>query len=110
MAQHYLDTQVVTTTGQKDPATLSKWPEFGGTASVKVSGGTPTATVQLRAWNISGAVEILAQFVLPVPSGAKTGDLFDSVVVASQWEDFDWNVISLGAGASLTLALSGSGI
>jgi hypothetical protein len=110
MAQHYFDNQTVTTTGVKAPNSLTKWPEFGGTAQVAVSGGTATATVELRAWNISGAKETLAQFVLPVASGAKAGNLFDSVVVASQWENWDWNVLALGAGASLQLTLSGSGI
>jgi len=110
MAQHMFDTQTQTTTGVKAAATLTKFPEFGATASVGVAGGTPTATVQLRAWNNSGFKEILATFVLPVGSGPKTGDLFDSAVIASQWENFDWNVTALGAGATVTLTLSGSGI
>lgn len=110
MAQHMFDTQAVTTAGVKAAATLTKFPEFGATASVLVAGGTPTATVQLRAWNNSNAKEILATFVLPVQSGAKAGDLFDSAVIAAQWENFDWNVTQLGAGATLTLTLSGSGI
>lgn len=109
MAQHYFDSQAVTTTGVKAPNSLTKWPEFGGTAQVAVSAGG-SATMQLRAWNISGAKEVLAQIVLPVPSGAKVGDLYDSVVVASQWENWDWNVTALSAGATLTLTLSGSGI
>lgn len=110
MAVHMFDTQSVTTTGVKAPATLTKFPEFGGTASVLVAGGTATATVSLRAWNNTGAKEILATFTLPVASGSKTGDLFDSAVIAAQWENFDWNVTALGAGATLTLTLSGSGI
>jgi hypothetical protein len=110
MAQHLFDTQQVTTTGVKAPATLTKFPEFGATASVLVAGGTATATVALRAWNISGAKEVLATFVLPVASGTKTGDLFDSLVVAAQWENWDWNVLALGSGATLTLALSGAGV
>lgn len=110
MAVHMFDTQDVTTSGVKNPATLTKFPEFGGTASVAVAGGTATATVQLRAWNDPDAKEILVTFVLPVTGGAKAGDLFDSAVIAAQWEDFDWNVTALGAGATLTLTLSGSGI
>lgn len=115
MAQHLFDTQSVGTTGTKPAATLTKWPEFGATAQVLVAGGTPTATVQLRAWNVSGAKEILKTFVLPVPAGtydadAKTGDLFDTLVVAAQYELFDWNVTALGSGATLTLTLSGSGL
>lgn len=110
MAQHMLDTQVVTTTGVKPPAQLAKMPEFGCTAQVMVAGGGATATVALRAWNIDGAKETLATFVLPVASGTKQGDLYDTVVIAAQYEKFDWNVLALAAGASLTLALSGSGI
>jgi hypothetical protein len=109
MAQHYFDTQTVNTSGVKPPATLGKFPEFGGTASVSVTAGG-TATVALRAWNISGAKETLATFVLPVASGTKQGDLFDTVVIAAQYEAFDWNVLALAGGASVTLALSGSGI
>lgn len=110
MARHMFDTQSATTTGVKVAATLTKFPEFGATASVGVSGGTATATVQLRAWNDAGMKEVLATFTLPVSSGAKAGDLYDSAVIASQWENFDWNVSALGAGATLTLTLSGSGI
>lgn len=108
MATHLLDTQTQTTTGIKAAATLTKFPEFGATASVGLSSGT--ATVSLRAWNSSSYKETLATFVLPVPSGVKTGDLFDSAVVASQWENFDWNVSAISGGGTLTLTLSGSGI
>lgn len=115
MAQHMFDTQAVTTAGIKPMATLTKMPEFGGTASILVAGGAATATVQFRAWNITSAKEILKTFVLPVPAGtyeadAKTGDLFDSQVIAAQYENFDWNVMLLGAGASVTLTLSGTGL
>lgn len=115
MAQHMFDTQVASTTGIKPAATLTKFPEFGGTASIVVSGGDAAATVQLRAWNTASAKEILKTFVLPVPAGtyeadAKTGDLFDSQVIAAQYENFDWNVMLLGAGASVTLTLSGTGL
>lgn len=108
MAQHLFDTQGVTTTGVKAPATLSKFPEFGATASVGITTGS--ATVQLRAWNNSSYKEILRTFVLPVASGAKAGDLFDSEVVAAQWENWDWNVTAIAGGGTLTLTLSGSGI
>lgn len=110
MANHMFDTKTVTTVGVKTPFTLTKFPEFGATASVVVSGGTPTATVSLRAWNDTSAKEILATFTLPVASGSKSGDLFDSAVIAAQWESFDWNVTAIGSGASLILTLSGSGI
>lgn len=108
MAQHMLDSQTVTTTGVKAPAMLTKFPEFGATASVGLTSGT--ATVQLRAWNSSSYKEILRTFTLPVASGAKAGDLFDSEVVAAQWENFDWNVSAMSGGGTLTLTLSGSGI
>jgi len=108
MAVHMFDTQVVTTTGVKAANSLTKFPEFGATASVLLSAGS--ATVQLRAWNNTGAKEILATFTLPVPSGAKSGDMFDSAVIAAQWENFDWNVTAISGGGNLTLTLSGSGI
>ncbi len=108
MAQHMLDTQAVATTGVKAPASLAKFPEFGATASVGLTAGS--ATVQLRAWNNSSYKEILRTFTLPVASGAKTGDLFDSEVVAAQWENWDWNVTAISGGGTLTLTLSGSGI
>jgi hypothetical protein len=106
--QHMLDTQTQTTTGVKAANSLTKFPEFGATASVGLTAGT--ATVQLRAWNDSGYKEILATFTLPVASGAKAGDLFDSAVIASQWENFDWNVTAISGGGTLRLTLSGSGI
>lgn len=108
MAQHLFDTQGVTTTGVKAPAVLSKFPEFGATASVGLTTGS--ATVTLRAWNNSAYKEVLRTFVLPVPAGAKAGDMFDSEVIASQWENFDWSVSAIAGGGTLTLTLSGSGI
>ena len=69
-----------------------------------------TCTVSLRAWNDVGYKETLATFVLPVASGAKVGDLFDSAVVASQWENFDWNVSAITGAGTLKLTVSGSGI
>lgn len=108
MATHLFDTQTQTTTGVKAPATLTKFPEFGATASVGLSAGT--ATIQLRAWNSSTYKEVLATFTLPVASGAKSGDLFDSAVIASQWENWDWNITAISGGGTATLTLSGSGI
>lgn len=113
MGTKLTDTQDVTTTGVKSPATLSKFPEFGGTFTAALqAGGTQTATVQLRAWNnnTSGTPEILATFVLPVVGGAKNGDLFDSFPVFSCWDDWDWNVTALGAGATLRLSAVGVGV
>lgn len=115
MAQNLFDNQDVTTIGVKPMATIAKWPEFGATASVLVTGGTATATVQLRAWNVTGAKEVLKTFVLPVPDGtydgnAKSGDSFDTLVVAAKYQNADWNVTALGAGATLTLTLNGVGL
>ena len=104
------DTQTTTTTGVKALASLSKAPEYGFTATARVSGGTPTATVQLRGWVETGAKEVLATFTLPVASGAKTGDLYDSAVVAATYDNLDWNVTALGAGATLTLTAVGVGV
>lgn len=110
MANHMFDTQSQTTTGVKAANSLTKFPEFGATASVGVAGGTPTLTVSLRGWNNNAFKEILATFTLPVSSGTKTGDLFDSAVIAAQWENWDWSITAIGAGATATLTLSGSGI
>ena len=98
----------VTTTGVKTPATLTKFPEFGATASVGLTTGT--ATVKLMAWNNAGYQETLCTFTLPVSAGLKSGDMFDSAVIASQWENWAWNVTAISGGGGLTLTLSGSGI
>ena len=83
MAVHMFDTQVVTTTGVKAANSLTKFPEFGATASVLLSAGS--ATVQLRAWNNTGAKEILATFTLPVPSGAKVDGTPDTGANRVNW-------------------------
>lgn len=103
-----LDTITPTTVGVKTAGSLIKFPEFGATANVGLSAGS--ATVQLRAWNNSAYKEVLATFVLPVVGGAKAGDMFDSAVIASQWEMFDWNVQAISGGGTLTCSLSGAGI
>lgn len=111
MAQHLSDTQTATSTGIKNPATLSKWPEGGATASVGVAGGTPTAVIELWVWNNSAMKERIASFTLPVPVGEdKAGDLYDSLPVSSIWEDWEWNIVELGSGATATLTLVGLGI
>lgn len=113
MGTKLTDTQTATTTGAKNPATLSKWPEYGATATVAMeAGGTQTATVQLRAWNngASSFKEVLATFVLPVSGGVKNGDLFDSLPVFSTWDNWDWNVVSIGASATVRLSLVGVGV
>ena len=109
MAVKLTDTQTTGSTGVKNPATLGKWPEGGATAQVSVNTGT--ATVELRAWvNGVSTPEILATFVLPVPSGDKSGDLYDSLPVFSIWDDWDWNVIAVAGGATITLGLVGVGV
>lgn len=111
MAQHLSDNQTQNTTGIKNPATLTKWPEGGATASVGVSGGVATAVIELWAWNSPSYKERLASFTLPVPVGEdKAGDLFDSLPVASIWEDWEWNITAIGAGATVTLTLCGVGV
>lgn len=113
MGTKLTDTQDVTTTGAKNPATLTKFPEYGATFSAALqAGGTQTATVQLRAWNnnMSAQPEVLATFVLPVSGGLKNGDLFDSQPVYATYDDWDWNVIALGAGATLRLSCVGVGV
>jgi hypothetical protein len=114
MGTKLTDTQTQTTTGAKDPATLTKWPEYGGTATVAMeAGGTQTCTVQLRAWNTSigsGQKEVLATFVLPVVGGPKNGDLFDSLPIFSTWDDWDWNITALGASATVRLSFVGVGV
>lgn len=112
MATKLTDTQTVTTTGVKAPATMTKFPEGGATFSVEQSSGTVTAaTVQLRAWNASmTGKEILATFTLPVPSGSKINDMFDSLPVFSIWDNWDWNVVTLTGTSTPTLRLSAVGV
>ena len=112
MATKLTDTQTVSATGAVNPATMTKFPEGGATFSaIMEAGGTQTATVQLRAWNTSMAVkEVLWTAVLPVVGGSKNGDLFDSLPVFSVWDDWDWNVTALGAGATLRLSAVGVGV
>lgn len=109
MAVKLFDSQTTTTAGVKAPASLAKWPEGGATGQVLLSAGA--ATVQLRAW-VAGtaAKEVLATFVLPVADGEKLGDLYDSQPVYSMWDNWDWNVVSISGGGTLTLALVGVGV
>lgn len=119
MASKLTDTQTLTggtlTTGVKNPATLTKFPEAGATFQVAATGATAgssnTFIVQLRAWVVGvAAPEILAEFELPVPDGIKTGDLFDSIPVFSVWDDWDWNVTQVGTATSVTLSAVGVGV
>ena len=56
------------------------------------------------------AKEILATFTLPVPSGSKVGDVFDSLPVFSIWDNWDWNVTTLTGTGTPTLRLSCVGV
>lgn len=110
MGTKLTDTQTQTATGVYNPATMVKFPEGGATFSVSVASGTATCTVQLRAWNTSMTdKEILATFVLPYVGAPKAGDLFDSIPVYSIWDDWDWNVTAIGAGATVRLSAVGLG-
>lgn len=113
MAQHMFESQSTTTTGAKPASSLTKFPEFGATAQLVLTAGS--AVVQFRTWNNVNAKEVLKTFVLPVPAGtypndAKTGDLYDTLVIAAQYENFDWFVSSITGGGTLTLTVSGTGL
>jgi hypothetical protein len=112
MATKLTDTQTTTTTGTKTPATMTKFPEFGATFTADLSGGTsPTATVQIRAWNVSMTTkEILGTIVLPVSGGLKNGDAFDSLPVFSTWDNWDWNVVAITGSGTLRLSAVGVGV
>lgn len=119
MATKLTDSQTLSggslVTGVVNPATLTKFPEGGATFQVAAAGATSgsgnTFKVQLRAWVIGVAdPEVLAEFELPVPSGDKAGDLFDSLPVFSVWDDWDWNVTQVGTATAATLAAVGVGV
>jgi hypothetical protein len=103
MTVKYTDTQTVTTTGVKNPATLTKWPEGGATASVGLTAGT--ATVELRTWVNSSDKEVLATFML---GGAEP--MFGTLAVFSIWADWEWNVTAISGGGTLRLDLTGIGL
>lgn len=108
MAIRLTDSQTTTSAGIKNPATLTKWPEGGANVTVGVTTGT--AVVELWAWISSSYKEKLASFTLPVPAGQdKAGDLYDSLPVESIWTDWEWNVVSLSGGGTLSLVLVGLG-
>jgi hypothetical protein len=105
MATKLTDTLTgISTTGTKNPSTLTKWPEFGATAQVALSGVGVSATVRLTAWVIGGKPETLATFVL---NAAKT---YDSVPIFSTWDDWAWEVDAVSDATGLTLALVGVGV
>ena len=110
MAVKLTESTTHTTTGSKVP-TMGKFPEGGATFSVSVSAGTPTCTVQLRAWNTSMTdKEILGTFVLPFVGVPKDGNLFDSLPVFSVWDNWYWNIVAIGAGATVRLSCVGVGV
>ncbi|MCW5657422.1 MAG: hypothetical protein KIT60_06945 [Burkholderiaceae bacterium] len=104
MTVKLLDTQTTTTAGVKAPATLAKWPEGGATASVGLSAGT--ATVELLAWVSAGYKQKLATFSLDVTGGEAS----EALPIASIWDDWEWNVLAIAGGGTLTLALVGLGL
>ena len=118
MATKVEDTQTLSggslTTGVKNPATMTEFPVGGCTFQVSAAGSTggSPAIVQLRGWvNGVSTPEILATFTIPVPSGAKIGDMYDSLPVYSIWDDWDWNVTQVGASTtSIVLGACGVGV
>lgn len=110
MGTKLTDTQTVTTTGVKAPATLTKFPEYGATVGVELTGGG-SCTVQFRAWanGSESNKEILATFVLPVVGGVKNGDTFDHLPIFSTWDNWDWNVTAIATGTA-RLSVVGVGV
>lgn len=107
MATRVSETISITTTGVKTPATVVQFPLGGATVSLHAPAATEGSPVevQVRAWNISAAKEVLATIRLPVPDGMKAGDLFDSVPVFSIWKNWDLNVLSVNG--TVTAAIEG---
>jgi hypothetical protein len=118
MATKLTDTQTLSggslTTGVKNPTTLTKFPEGGATFQVSAAGSLSAspAIVQLRGWvNGVSTPEILATFTIPVPTGSKINDMYDSQPVFSIWDDWDWNVTQVGASTtSIVLGCVGVGV
>jgi len=107
------------TTGLKNPASLTKWPELGATVTVRAPGATSgsPAIVELRVWTDASAKEVLATFTLPVPAvddagnaNANAGALFDSLPAFSTWDDFEYNVVAIGAATSIVCSVTGVGV
>ena len=94
----------VTTTGTKNPATLTRFPELGGTAHVALSGSGVSATVRFTAWNIATNPLTLATFTLSAadPTGA--------VPVFATYSDFAWEVDAVSDSGGLTLVFEGVGL
>jgi hypothetical protein len=100
------------TTGVKDPQSITKAPEGQFTVTVYAPGATSgsPAVVQLRAWTNSSAKEVLATFTLPVPSGSKANDVYDTLPVYATYDDIDYNVTSVGAATSIVISVTGVGV
>jgi len=97
----------ITTAGVHNPATVTKAPEGGFTVTFTLSAGT--CKVHLRAWNISTSPEVLHTVDLPVPSGSKIGQMYDTVTVNNVYDDFDYNVEDI-SGGTLTAYMTGLGV
>lgn len=97
----------ITATGTYNPASITKAPEGGFTATFGITAGS--CTVRLRAWNNATYKETLATVTLPVPSGSKAGDLFDTVPVNYTYDDIDIVVDAIATG-TLTVNVVGVGV
>ena len=110
MAAKLTDSKTATAIGAV-ANTLNKFPEGGCTFGVQLSAGT--AVVQVRAWTSSTtAKEVLATFTLPIAANAtfKANDLFDDFPVFTIWDNWDWNVVDIQGGGTLTLKAIGVGV
>lgn len=97
----------ITATGFYNPNTATKCPEGGFTVTFTLSAGT--CKVHLRVWNISGSPEVLHTVDLPVPSGPKIGQMYDTVPVNNVYDDFDYHVEAI-SGGTLTAHMTGLGV
>lgn len=113
MASKVSDTISATTTGAKNPGTLTTFPALGGSVHMKLSTGT--ATVRVRMWNIAGAPETVATFTFPVPAtnadgmpNANVGAMSDMCQIYGQALDFDYYVDAIAGGGTLDIDFRGT--
>jgi hypothetical protein len=105
MASKLTDTLTgVTTTGTKNPATLTKFPELGGTFQAALSGSGTSATVRLTAWNIGANPLTLATMTL------SSGTPSEAVPVFATYDDWAWEVDAVSDSTGLTLTCVGVGV
>ena len=97
----------ITAVGTYDPD-LTKAPEGGFTVTARIDVGA--CIVQVRGWADPLAKEVLGTFTLPVPSGPKAGDMYDTLPVFATYDDIDYNVTSISGGAALTISAVGVGV